>query len=140
MACDLTRYCSWEMTFIEHILSLISAAKWQSSSVCRLFFQVKNILLSSGLKRLETEANHSLPTEKLENAYGFTYPIPLHLRETVLKDMRGTFVSPDINPLNAELNPICHLLALLGIHHFLHVSRIRVKSLTLSLLMPYIYI
>jgi len=35
-----------------------------------------------------------------------------------------------INPLNAELNPICYLLALLA-HHFLHFSRIRVKSLTL---------
>jgi len=33
----------------------------------------------------------------------------------------------NINPLNAELNPIWHLLALLGVHHFLHVSRIRVK-------------
>ena len=32
-----------------------------------------------------------------------------------------------INPLNAELNPICHLLALLGTHHKLHVSRKRVK-------------
>jgi len=32
-----------------------------------------------------------------------------------------------LNPLNAELNPICHLLALLGVHHFLHVSRIRVN-------------
>jgi len=32
-----------------------------------------------------------------------------------------------INPLNAELNPICCLLALLGFHHILHVSRIRVK-------------
>ena len=31
------------------------------------------------------------------------------------------------NPLNAELNPICHLLALLGAHHILHVSRIRVN-------------
>jgi len=31
------------------------------------------------------------------------------------------------------------LLALLGAHHFLHVSRIRVKSLTLRLLMSYIY-
>jgi hypothetical protein len=29
--------------------------------------------------------------------------------------------------LKAELNPICYLLALLA-HHFLHVSRIRVKS------------
>ena len=36
------------------------------------------------------------------------------------------------------LNPICHLLALLA-HHFLHVSRIRVKSLTLRLLMSYMY-
>jgi len=32
-----------------------------------------------------------------------------------------------INPLNAELNPICHLLALLGSHHSLRVSRVRVK-------------
>ena len=44
-----------------------------------------------------------------------------------------------INPLNAELNPICYFLALLA-HHFLHVSRIRVKSLTLRLLLSYIYI
>jgi hypothetical protein len=33
----------------------------------------------------------------------------------------------NINPLNAELNPICHLLALLA-HHNLHVSRIRVTA------------
>jgi hypothetical protein len=32
-----------------------------------------------------------------------------------------------INPLNAELNPICHLLALLGAHPIFHVRRIRVK-------------
>jgi len=30
--------------------------------------------------------------------------------------------------LNTELNPICHLLALLGAHHILHVSRIRVNT------------
>jgi hypothetical protein len=34
-----------------------------------------------------------------------------------------------VNPLNAKLNPICHLLALLGAHPILHVSRIRVKCL-----------
>jgi hypothetical protein len=32
-----------------------------------------------------------------------------------------------INPLNAESNPICHLLALLRSHHILHVSGVRVK-------------
>ena len=51
-----------------------------------------------------------------------------------------SLVDTSINPLNAELNPICYLLALLGAHHFLRVSRIRVKSLTLRLLMSYIYI
>ena len=45
----------------------------------------------------------------------------------------------EVNPLNAELNPISYLLALLA-HHFLHVSRISAKSLTLRLLMSYIYI
>jgi len=35
-----------------------------------------------------------------------------------------------INPLNAELNPIYHLLALLGAHLIFHVSRIRVKEKT----------
>ena len=44
-----------------------------------------------------------------------------------------------INPLKPELNPICYLLALLGAHHFFHVSRIRVKLLTFRLLMSYIY-
>jgi hypothetical protein len=41
-----------------------------------------------------------------------------------------------INPLNAELNPICHLLALLGAHHIVHVSRIRVKVFFLFSLSP----
>ena len=49
-----------------------------------------------------------------------------------------SLMSPQFNPLNPELNPICYLLALLA-HHFLHVSRIMVKSLTLRLLMSYIY-
>ena len=31
-----------------------------------------------------------------------------------------------------DLNPICHLLALLATHHILHVSRIRLKGLNLD--------
>ena len=45
------------------------------------------------------------------------YMLPLSVHSTVVNAF---------NPLNAELNPICYLLALLA-HHFLHVSRIRVK-------------
>jgi hypothetical protein len=44
--------------------------------------------------------------------------------------MGTIFPHGNINPLNAELNPICYLLALLGAHHFLHVSRIRVNKYT----------
>jgi len=38
-----------------------------------------------------------------------------------------------VNPLNAELNLIYHLLALLGAHHILHVSSIRFKSVKFTL-------
>jgi hypothetical protein len=37
-----------------------------------------------------------------------------------------------INPLNTELNIICHLLALLEAHNILHVIRIRVKQAMLK--------
>ena len=45
-----------------------------------------------------------------------------------LPDLRKGCVPWNFNPLNAELNPICHLLALLGAHHIFHVSGIRVKQ------------
>ena len=38
-----------------------------------------------------------------------------------------TYAVFKVNPLNAELNLIRHLLALVGARHFVHVSRIRVK-------------
>ena len=47
-----------------------------------------------------------------------------------LCEMHGAtikIVTEKINPLNAELNPICHLQASLVAHHIIHVSRIRVK-------------
>ena len=34
-----------------------------------------------------------------------------------------------INPLNAELNPICHMLALLGGATIVVISRLRVNAL-----------
>jgi len=45
----------------------------------------------------------------------FTFPFYLYLYLTP--------VSLRFNPINAELNPICHLLALLPAHHILHVSK-----------------
>jgi hypothetical protein len=37
-----------------------------------------------------------------------------------------------VNPLNAELNPICHLLTLLGGATIVDVSRLRVKRTALQ--------
>ena len=66
----------------------------------------------------------------------------IHVNQEGL-ELNGThqllIYADDVNPLNPELNPICYLLALLGAHHFLRVSRIRVKLLTLRRLMSYIY-
>ena len=53
---------------------------------------------------------------KMKHDYTLTDPIIFTL-----------YCADNVNHLNAELNPICYLLALLGTHHFLHVSRIRVK-------------
>ena len=47
----------------------------------------------------------------------------VYLRTSILPEV----FTWQYNPLKAELNPICHLLALLGTHHILHFSRIRVK-------------
>ena len=67
------------------------------------------------------------------------------IMRAVTKTQHKSSHTADINPLNAELNPICYLLALLGAQHFLHVSRIRVKSLAariiyINLLAPEFYI
>jgi len=58
----------------------------------------------------------------------------LKLKKRVLKIILNYYIAdiPGIiwyyvKPLNTEFNPICHLLALLGAHHILHVSRIRVN-------------
>ena len=73
----------------------------------------------------------TIPASKLPQ----THALDCAATRSSLKSITFT----DFNPLNPELNPICYLLALLGAHHLLHVSRVRVKSLTLRLLMSYIY-
>ena len=59
--------------------------------------------------------------------------------KSVFMPFPNDFTWNHLTLLKPELNSICYLLALLA-HHFLHVSRIRVKSLTLRFLMSYIYI
>ena len=49
-------------------------------------------------------------------------------REAFNVESRVFKIHVNVKPLNTELNPICHLLALLGAHLIFHVSRIRVKE------------
>jgi len=50
----------------------------------------------------------------------FTYNVIIYSRTWELRQSL-------INTLKAELNPICHLLVLLGDHLIFHVSRVTVK-------------
>ena len=56
--------------------------------------------------------------------------IKMDLQEVGCGGMNWIFIKIKytINPSNAQLNPICHLLALLRAHHIIHVSRIRVRN------------
>ena len=89
----------------------------------------------------QIDAAHTLPATSF-NAH-FNIILPSTSRHNFNCNCNVSSVSVShkhVNPLNAELNPICCLLALLGAHCFLNVSRLRVKSLTLRLLMSYINI
>jgi len=67
--------------------------------------------------------NNSHPIEVIHTVYtGCFVCISLTQPYSVLVTNMGS-----INPLNVKLNPICHLLALLGAHLILHVSRIRIN-------------
>ena len=98
---------------------------------------------------LTTSTSHILPWYKFSVPCEFREKRKNGLRTAVYRVLCRMIKFPIVlklrfrdlfNPLNPELNPICYLLALLGAHHFLHVSRIRVKLLTFRLLMSYIYI
>jgi len=77
-------------------------------------------------------------TDRNLKTHFLTLMLILDISDVNLRLYSWSNIKSGFNPLNPELNPICYLLALLA-HHFLYVSRIRVKSLTLRLLMSYIY-
>ena len=84
-------------------------------------------MISSSQRPLPDNTRQSQQTN-IPTSVGFEPTISAGERpQTYALDRTATGTGDYINPLNAELNPICHLLALLGVHHFLHVSRIRVN-------------
>jgi len=63
--------------------------------------------------------------------FSTTFSETFLILRTIQRDVIiNTCISSSFNPLKAKLNPICHLLALLGAHPIHHISRIRVKYST----------
>ena len=76
----------------------------------QLFFSFPNIMKT---ERLSTSPHLSMgPILRAFN--------PSHIHK---------FLKYFFNPLNVELNPICHLLALLGTRYIFHVSGLRVNTI-----------
>ena len=96
-------------------------------SVCTLFHKLYNIR--------QNIIEHKMCALIFYKILSETFLILRRKERNMIKNVYCSY----FNLLNPELNPICYLLALLGAHHFLHVSRIRVKLLTLRLLMSYIH-
>jgi len=88
--------------------------------------------LLARVERLRPKVDHPRPSNaEVQNRWSNT-PTPSTCLNTwdraILAPLRLFSSYFHLNPLKAQLNPICHLLPLLGTHHILHVGRIRVKQ------------
>ena len=90
-------------------------------------------------RQIYTKLSHKITSDVASRTKCFLQSCVHSSLEITLKEKKLRYSNLIVNPLKPELNPICYLLALLGAHHFLQVSRVRVKSLTFRRLMSYIY-
>jgi septal ring factor EnvC (AmiA/AmiB activator) len=87
--------------------------------------------LSHVKQNLSQGKKTSVKLRKTSIRIQYTYYQNIHTLQNLHKHKHyKTHTNTHINSLNAELNPICHLLALLGAHPIFHFSRIRVKTYT----------
>ena len=105
--------------------------KWkQINSLCRLLFH-KQEVTSSCTSSTFCKTNSNMRTLSLQCTIidpSGSEPGP-ETGSCVQSSESSDFIKKNnFNPLNPQLNPICHLLALLEAHHILHVSRIRVND------------
>ena len=136
------QFCAQNIYIISVIYQL--ACKWASK---KLYLSRLNYLSigPASCPAVDTLECHLLDASTKLRKATISFVMSVHLNENSSAPTGRIFITLDvslfffskicqenssfINPLNAELNPICYLLALL-VHHFLHVSRLRVKSLT----------
>jgi len=125
----------------EHVLrvtlwiSLIKYGTYETSSVWQTLLPVLWFC-----KRACTVTSHFLPRSSFftfivlkirfpqQRQYlAWLHPYSTELRKKLEVHFLVEKFEVEVNPLTAELNPICHLLPLLGAHHILHGSRVRVN-------------
>jgi len=93
-------------------------------------FDINNVVpLTSGTRAIVTWQDAPYENRLWGSQVQRTYSESTLIFAFVTGDVEpfGSSTRELINPLKPELNSICYLLALLRAHHFLHVSRIRVK-------------
>jgi len=109
------------------------------SRCCILYIFISTNISTGYFKHAAHSPFFSSKCRLFHNAAFFWFMYYSHFTYRVCYNLNVKLRCQKVKPLKPELNPICYLLALLD-HHFLHVSRIWVKSLTNRLLMSYIYI
>jgi hypothetical protein len=117
-------YNKSKMTGIDELKYLWT---YQSSNICRAPYVIKihgYIKISEGS---DVTKQHRKVKISVTGTLQYTYIYVCGCVCVCVGVCVCVCVCRQINPSNAELNSICHLLALLGAHHILHVSRIRVK-------------
>ena len=116
-------------TLMQHRTQISTAGKTQL-----VMRPETEVFLGSNYTEYQTAHRSTCSLSRHNASRTFTSTSRWHKRNS--KGIEPTSI--DFNPLKPELNSICYLLALLA-HHFLHVCRIRVKSLTFRRLMSYIW-
>jgi hypothetical protein len=64
-------------------------------------------------------------TIRIHNITIRIHNIAIRIHNIAIRIHKKEYIIYKINPLNAELNPICYLLTLLGAHPIFHISRIK---------------
>jgi len=92
-----------------------------------------NVTIRSFSRPFHKRARHMTLSDLWLSIYGFDYQYANATPQNFTWYVRRydqLVHTIGFNPLNAELNPICHLLALLGGATIVDISRLRVNSIT----------
>ena len=103
---------------------------WAVTNTFQIKIRLDEVQLYLGRGKCETELTVSFRKFvcRLVSNWTSNKWLPLNSEDFDKICMFSLQASTGINPLKAELNPIYHLLALLGAHLIFHISRIRVKG------------